>query len=425
MVVFVDTLGCAKNLVDSEKIMAQFKNNGHSLTNDPEKAQIILINTCSFINQAREETIDTILEYSLFKAHGKLENLVVTGCIVDMYEHEIKQELTEADNVIKISDIHEFINNLENENNVKTEKPFLRHTVTPYGQAYLKIADGCSRSCAFCTIPSFKGPFKSLSIKEIIAEADFLAKNGVKELNLVAQDLTAYGVDNNASLPELLNALCEIHGIKWIRLLYTYPDGINNKLIDVMQTQNKICPYIDLPLQHLDDNILILMKRWGSYEKYKKLIQNLRKNIPGIVLRTTLIVGFPKEDEIAFENMLERIQEIKFDRLGAFEYSDEETTPAYEYSGKVDQDTKRARYHEIMQTQREISASLLEQRIGNEYEALVEEIAEDETRVCRSVYEAPEVDGVIFVENSTAIPGDFINIRVTNNTEYDLFAEQI
>ncbi len=423
MLVFVENLGCAKNLVDSEKIIAEFINSGYEITDNPVSAQIIVINTCSFILPAREEAIDIIMDYSTLKQDGKLEKLVVTGCLVDMYKNELRKELTEADYIISIKNMPEFIQKL-NANSFYEEK-IPRYIVTPKGQAYLKIADGCSRKCSFCTIPSFKGPFNSYSIDELIAEANYLSSKGIKEVNLVAQDLTAYGIDINANLVTLLKELCKIDEIKWLRLLYTYPDGIDNDLMDLIAKNKKICPYIDLPLQHLDNNVLKLMKRWGSYEKYLGLISNLRERIPGIAVRSTLIVGFPGEDENAFQNLYNRVEEIKFDRLGVFEYSDEEGTEAFNLDNKVDGETKSERYHEIMELQMDISAGLLAKRVGTECPALVEDVWEDGERICRSVYEAPEVDGLILVSNSQALPGDFINIKITESQEYDLYAEEI
>lgn len=420
--VYLDSLGCAKNLVDSENILGNFKECGYQITLNPALADIIIVNTCGFIHAAREESIDTIFEYSLYKKNGKLKKLVLTGCLADMNQKELQKEFKEVDEVVRVTEISDLLKKWNDKKYSYTNKPN-RYLFTPKSQAYLKIAEGCSQSCAFCTIPSFKGPYTSFPLEQVIFEAKELAKSGIKEINLVAQDLTAYGRENNTNLSELLKKLCKIEDLKWIRLLYTYPDRIDDELISVMAGEEKICSYIDIPLQHLDNEVLKRMRRWGSFEKYRDLVFQLRDKIPDIAVRTTFIVGFPGETEEEFSHLLHRAMEIKFDRLGVFEYSDEEGTTAYALSGKVDEDTARERYDEMMTAQMEVSASLLEKRVGSQCEVLVEDITEDGLRVCRSQYEAPEVDGNIFVANSKAEIGDFITVKIQELFEasaYDL-----
>jgi ribosomal protein S12 methylthiotransferase len=423
MTFYLDSLGCAKNLVESEKIISAFEKHGHSLTPDPLLADTIIVNTCGFIGDAREESVDTLFEYSTLKENGKLKTLILTGCLAQMSKEELKKEFTEVDYVLDFDEVIEFLLNPGEERN--SINLISRHLTTPSGQAYLKIAEGCSQGCAFCTIPTFKGPFKSFNEDDILSEAFFLAQCGVKELNLVAQDLTSYGLDAYSSLPVLLKKLCGIDDIKRIRLLYTFPDKITDELIKVISNEEKICNYIDIPLQHLDDNILKRMNRWGSYGKYKELIFKLRENIPEIALRTTMIVGFPGEGEDEYNNLYNRCEELMFDRLGVFEYSDEPDTKAFLLDKKVKAKIKKQRLNKLMALQLEISSELLQKRVGKCYDILIEEIAGDNTRMGRSQYEAPEVDGLIFIDSSQACVGDIVKARIVSSGEHDLFAEEV
>jgi ribosomal protein S12 methylthiotransferase len=424
MKVFLDSLGCAKNLVDSEKIIGLFADYDHIITNNPEEAHIIIVNTCGFINSAREESINTLFDYSLYKENGVLQKLILTGCMADMSFEDLKSSFNEVDEIIKINDLPEYIKKISF-NSIKSspESSTKRIITTPKGQAYLKIAEGCSQACAFCTIPSFKGSFRSFDPDALIDEAVFLVKNGVKEINLVAQDLTSYGNDISLSLPYLLKRLCKISDLRWIRLLYTYPDKVDKELISIIAGEEKICNYIDIPLQHLDNNVLKSMRRWGTHEKYYELINELRNKIQDITIRSTFIVGFPGETEEAFNNLIERCQKIKFDRLGVFEYSDERDTQAYKLKNKISSNKKSERYDELMRVQMDISEELLSKRIGKKYEVLVEEITDDGICICRSRHEAPEVDGLIFTKNNKVLIGDIIKVKITNFADgsvYDL-----
>ena len=423
MTFYLDSLGCAKNLVESEKIISAFEKCGHKLTSNPSIADTIIVNTCGFIEAAREESVDTLFEYSTLKDSGSLKTLILTGCLAQMSKEELKKEFREVDYILDFDELIDYISGPDEK--INPIHLISRHLITPKGQAYLKIAEGCSQGCAFCTIPSFKGPFESFNEDDIISEAKLLVASGVKEINLVAQDLTSYGLDKSSSLPNLLKKLCKVDGIKWIRLLYTFPDKVSDELIKVISDEGKICKYIDLPLQHLDDNILNKMNRWGSFEKYKELIYKLRKSISGIVIRTTMIVGFPGEGEAEYDNLYRRCEEFKFDRLGVFEYSDEAGTKAFLLDNKVGVKAKRQRYDELMALQLEISEELLQKRVGKNYDVLIEEVAEDNIRIGRSSLEAPEVDGVIFIDNSHASVGDIIRAKIVSGSEYDLFAKEV
>ena len=433
------SLGCDKNLVDSEMMMGLLHDRGYEFTDNEEEADIIVINTCGFINDAKEESINTILEMAKYKENN-LKALIVAGCLVERYKNEILQELPEIDAIVgttafdKICDVVDDVladkkhNELESIN--KMCRPDVKRIITTGGYySYLKIAEGCDKHCTYCSIPMIRGAYRSVRMDELVKEAEYLADNGVKELIIVAQEITVYGKDlyGEKKLPELLHRLCKIPGIQWIRLLYCYPEEITDELIETIRTEKKICHYIDMPIQHASDKILKAMGRRTNNAELRNIISKLRKEIPDICLRTTLITGFPGETEEDHQILLDFIDEMEFDRLGVFTYSPEEDTKAASLDNQVDEEVKLCRKDEIMELQQEISMDKSERLIGKEIEVIIEGKASDEdVYVGRSYMDAPSVDGYVFINSEEELmSGDFAKVRIVKAMEYDLIGDLI
>lgn len=433
------SLGCDKNLVDSEMMMGLLHDRGYEFTDNEEEADIIVINTCGFINDAKEESINTILEMAKYKENN-LKALIVAGCLVERYKNEILQELPEIDAIVgttafdKICDVVDDVladkkhNELESIN--KMCRPDVRRIITTGGYySYLKIAEGCDKHCTYCSIPMIRGAYRSVPMDELVKEAEYLADNGVKELIIVAQEITVYGKDlyGEKKLPELLHRLCKIPGIQWIRLLYCYPEEITDELIETIRTEKKICHYIDMPIQHASDKILKAMGRRTNNAELRNIISKLRKEIPDICLRTTLITGFPGETEEDYQILLDFIDEMEFDRLGVFTYSPEEDTKAASLDNQVDEEVKLCRKDEIMELQQEISMDKSERLVGKEIEVIIEGKASDEdVYVGRSYMDAPSVDGYVFINSEEELmSGDFAKVRIVKAMEYDLIGDLI
>ena len=446
------SLGCSKNLIDTEIAIGHFKNNQYEIVNNPEKADIIVINTCGFIESAKEEAINTILEMAEYKKKN-CKYLIAMGCLVQRYYDELVKALPEVDLFIKIDEYNNMWEKIEKlvKENIREEstthtsnkiteiKPlpmptynefYERVVTTGKNYAYLKIGEGCSNRCTYCAIPYIRGPFVSRKMEEIIEEAKMLASKGIKELIVIAQDTTKYGVDiyGEPRLPELLQALSKIPEIHWIRFLYSYPEGITDKLIDTVKNNDKICKYFDIPIQHISNSILKKMNRRTNKEQIEGLISKLRKEIPDVTLRTSLIVGFPGETEKDFEELREFVKKAKFDKLGAFMYSKEEGTPAARLPEQIHGNTKKARYNKIMAIQQKISKENLEKKIGKVYEALIEDISFDgKYLIGRTKQDVPEEDGIIYIKNEglTNVMNKFVNTEIINVKDYDLIGKII
>ena len=453
-VLFV-SLGCDKNLVDSEKMLGLLNEAGYRVAQEESEADAIVVNTCCFIHDAKEESVETILEMAEWKKKGRLKALIVTGCMAQRYQDEIQQEIPEVDAVIGTTGYTEIVPILdeilaEAEASQKEaaveepkEKSFVnccpsidllpasladKRVVTTGGYtAYLKIAEGCNKRCTYCIIPYIRGHYRSFPMEDLLEEARKLAEGGVKELILIAQETTVYGMDcyGRKALPELLTKLCEIEGIEWIRILYCYPEEITDELIAVMKKEKKICHYLDIPIQHSEDTILKRMGRRTNRAELISLVEKLRKEIPDIVLRTTLITGFPGETEEEFNNMVDFVDKMEFDRLGVFTYSPEEDTPAATMPDQVAEEVKEARRDEIMELQQEISYDKGTDRIGQELLVMIEgKVADESAYIGRTYGDAPKVDGYIFVQTGELLmTGDFAKVRVTGALEYDLIGE--
>lgn len=455
-VLFV-SLGCDKNLVDSEKMLGLLNEAGYRVAQEESEADAIVVNTCCFIHDAKEESVETILEMAEWKKKGRLKALIVTGCMAQRYQDEIQQEIPEVDAVIGTAGYTEIVPILdeilaEAEASQKEaaveepkEKSFVnccpsidllpasladKRVVTTGGYtAYLKIAEGCNKRCTYCIIPYIRGHYRSFPMEDLLEEARKLAEGGVKELILIAQETTVYGMDcyGRKALPELLTKLCEIEGIEWIRILYCYPEEITDELIAVMKKEKKICHYLDIPIQHSEDTILKRMGRRTNRAELVSLVEKLRKEIPDIVLRTTLITGFPGETEEEFKNMVDFVDSMEFDRLGVFPYSAEEGTKAAEMDGQITEEVKESRRDEIMALQQEISADKAASRIDDEMSVLIEGyLYEDDIYIGRTYMDAPKVDGNVFVRaEEELISGDIVPVRITGANEYDLMGDVI
>lgn len=435
MHIYFISLGCDKNLVDSEYMLGLLRKEGYRLTDAEEEAEMIVINTCCFIHDAKEESIETILEAAEYKKNGKCRILVVTGCLAERYKSEIANEIPEVDAILGTASFDEIITAVRRaEQGEKTEVykeltylplPETKRVNTTCGYtAYLKIADGCEKHCTYCVIPSIRGRYRSVPMEHLLAEAEGLAADGAKELILVAQETTLYGVDlyGKKALPELLKRLCSIEGIEWIRLLYCYPEEITDELIEVMKEEKKICRYLDLPIQHGCDEILKRMGRRTTKKELTELVRKLRKELPGIVLRTSLITGFPGETLSNHEELLSFVKRMKFDRLGVFTYSKEENTPAAKMKGQVPAREKRRRQKEIMKLQQEIVFDKAKKRIGKRFVALIEgKLPGDNVYLARTYMDAPNIDGYLFVESEEHYEsGEFVKVKVTEAKGYDL-----
>ena len=428
------SLGCAKNQVDGEMLMASLKNAGFELSDDAALADVAIVNTCGFIESAKQESIDEILELATLKKEGRIKKLVVTGCLAERYREEIHKELPEVDGVFGIGangDIAACIESvMEDFTECFPEKEKMplcgdRELSTPSYFAYLKIAEGCDNRCTYCAIPMIRGGYRSRTMESIEEEARALVENGAKELILIAQDTTRYGIDlyGEYSLAKLLRRLCKIEKLHWLRVLYCYPDAITDELLDTMAEEEKIVKYIDLPLQHASGKILKAMNRRGDRQSLTALMQKIREKIPNVTLRTTLITGFPGETEEDFTELAEFVKDVQFERLGCFAYSQEENTPAAELPDQIDEDVKIERLDQLMMLQQSISMELLEQRIGETCEVLVEGRDEDGW-YGRSIREAPESDGCIhLITDRELVPGSYIQARITAADAYDLTAE--
>lgn len=435
MKILLISLGCDKNLVDTEVMLGLLASRGHEMTDDETEAGVIIINTCCFIHDAKEESIQNILEMAEYKKKGSLKALIVTGCLAQRYRQEILDEIPEVDAVLGTTAYDQILESLDA---ALTGRPEVRladlqslpvvetkRLVTTGGHyAYLKIAEGCDKHCSYCIIPQIRGSYRSVPMERLLVEAEELAGQGVRELILVAQETTLYGKDiyGEKKLPELLRRLCRIPGLQWIRILYCYPEEITEDLIRVMKEEPKICHYLDLPVQHANDRILKRMGRRTTRQQLTEMVEKLRREIPDICLRTTLITGFPGETAEEHAELVEFVDQMEFDRLGVFTYSPEEDTPAADLPDQIEEEVKRERQAEIMELQQEIAFENAEAMVGREVLVLIEgRVADENAYVGRTYRDAPGVDGMIFVETGELLlSGDFARVRVTGALEYDL-----
>ena len=432
------SLGCDKNLVDTEVMLGLLAQKGHQMVDSEEMADVIVVNTCCFIHDAKEESIQTILEMAEYKKEGTLKALVVTGCLAQRYKQEILDEIEEVDAVLGTTSYDKIVDAIDEA--LKGHKSLelqdidalpvveSKRLVTTGGHfAYLKIAEGCDKHCTYCIIPKIRGNFRSVPMERLLKEAEELVSQGVKELILVAQETTLYGKDiyGEKSLHILLKELCKISGLRWIRILYCYPEEIYDELIQVIKEEDKICKYLDLPIQHACDDVLKRMGRRTSKAQLIEIIEKLRREIPEIALRTTLITGFPGETQEQHEELMEFVDMMEFERLGVFTYSPEEDTPAANMPNQIDEEVKEDRQAELMELQQEIAFELAENKIGQEVMVMIEgKVADENAYVGRTYMDAPNVDGLIFVEtNEEMMSGDFAKVKVTGALEYDLIGE--
>ncbi len=432
------SLGCDKNLADSEEMLGMLVENGYEITNEESEAEVIVINTCAFIHDAKEESVNSILEMAQYKENGKLKALLVTGCLAQRYQKEITEEIPEVDAVLGTGSWDELIQALDKvfegekyldfQSIDRLPRAAGKRVITTGGYYdYLKIAEGCDKCCTYCIIPKLKGKYRSIPMEKLAAQAEYLASQGVRELIVVAQETTVYGQDlyGEKSLHILLKKLCRIPGIQWIRILYCYPEEIYPELIQTMKEERKICHYLDLPIQHCNNRILKRMGRRTTKEELIQIVETLRKEIPDIILRTTLITGFPGETQEEHEELMEFIDTMEFDRLGVFTYSAEEDTPAARMPDQIDEEEKQRRQAELMELQQEISIDKGNARIGSEVEVMVEgKVADENAYVARTYGDAPGVDGYLFINTDTQLmSGDFAMVHVTGALEYDLIGE--
>ncbi|MBP2657307.1 MAG: Ribosomal protein methylthiotransferase rimO [Firmicutes bacterium] len=437
------SLGCAKNLVDTEVMLGLLATNDIKITDNPHEADILIINTCSFIDSAKEESISTILQMADYKKHGNCKCLIVAGCLGQRYQQELLDELPEVDAIVGTGAWHRIIEAINDilvdhkrvllvgETDTLYDETMPRINTTPFYSAYVKIAEGCSNCCSYCVIPKVRGSFRSRTMESIIAEVKNLVATGVKEINLIAQDTTSYGRDlyGSPKLTNLLKELVKIDGLMWVRLLYCYPKYFSNELIELIATESKICKYIDLPLQHANDDILKAMLRQDGRKDIENLLTTLRARIPGITIRTSFIVGFPGETEEHFEDLKQFIMEQKFDRVGVFTYSQEDDTIAANLPHQLSDEIKQERYHSLMTLQCQISEQLNQELEGTVLDVLIEQVNTNESEIIvsgRSYREAPDVDGQIYVEKAMECkPGDVIKARIVQGFTYDVVAEKL
>lgn len=432
------SLGCDKNLADSETMLGMLASRGYQIVDEEEKADVIIVNTCCFIHDAMEESIETILQMAEYKKSGSLKALIVTGCMAERYREEITKEIPEVDAVLGTASYGHILDAVDEAlkghsylmmEPLNTLPIIETHRLVTTGghYAYLKIAEGCDKHCTYCIIPKLRGNFRSVPMDHLIKEAEQLAADGVKELILVAQETTLYGKDlyGEKKLPELLHKLCQISGIRWIRILYCYPEEITEELIQTMKEEPKICHYLDLPIQHASDGILKRMGRRTSKEELVHIISRLREEIPDITLRTTLITGFPGETQEQHEELMDFVDEMEFDRLGVFTYSPEEGTPAASMPDQIEESIKEDRRAELMELQQEIAFEQAENMIGKKVLVMIEgKVADENAYVGRTYKDAPNVDGLIFVNTDAELmSGDFAKVKVTGACEYDLIGE--
>lgn len=432
--VFLSSLGCSKNLVDAEIMMGILKERGYEQTPNLEDASIAIVNTCGFIESAKEESINEILEIAQAKQEAQLKYLIVTGCLSQRYSADLKKEMPEVDAFLGTStfeSIFEIIGDVSegkkmeyilDPNEKKYPENLPRLTSTPKYMAYLKIAEGCDNHCTYCIIPKLRGKYVSRDVEDIVKEAKELADAGVKELIVIAQDTTKYGIDlyGKKMLAKLLEELCKIENVSWVRFLYAYPEDVERELLEVVANNPKICPYFDIPIQHCNSRILKLMNRQVTKEELLEKINMIREVVPHAILRTSLITGFPTETDEEFEEMIEFVKEVKFDRLGVFTYSREEDTPAAKLEGQIEEEVKEDRKGRIMETQMQVSLNRNLSKVGTIVEVLVEE-EEDEFYVGRTKEDVPEIDGVVFIKKDVSLTmGDIVEVEVTEALEYDL-----
>jgi ribosomal protein S12 methylthiotransferase len=433
------SLGCPKNLVDAEVMLGFLDSEGYEVTTDEREADIIIVNTCSFIKEAKQESIDAILDLADRKHDGRCNLLIVTGCLPQRYQEELCRELPEVDIFVGTGDYPKIAEIIAEKRkvpgqlrytgdpNLIYDENFPRLKSTPRYTAYLKIAEGCSNCCSYCVIPALRGSYRSRPLDKLVQEARELVSGGAKELNLIAQDVTNYGADlpGGERLEDLIRELVKIEGLYWIRLLYAYPDGITDSLIELIRTEEKICKYLDIPLQHASDDILVKMKRRGGEREIRSLLKKLRTEIPDLALRTSLIVGFPGETDEDFRKLLHFVEEVQFDRLGVFCYSKEEGTPAAEMPGQVSERVKRDRYKKIMKVQARVSFKRNRRLIDN-FEQVIVEGYSDETDLLlkgRSSRQAPDIDGQVYITAGNAMVGDIVTLKITDSSDYDLIGE--
>lgn len=429
------SLGCPKNQVDGEALLAKLAQAGYQIVNEIENSDVMIVNTCGFIEDAKREAIDTILEVAQYKEAGLISAIVVTGCLAERYQDEILKEMPEVDAVIGIGANSDIVKVCDKALcGIKTSnfpnKCYLpldgeRMLSTPPHWAYLKIAEGCDNRCAYCAIPGIRGDFRSRTIESVVDEAKSLVNRGVKEIILVAQDTTKYGQDlyGEYSLDKLLKELVKIDGLEWIRLFYCYPQRITDSLIDVIANEDKVCKYIDIPLQHSDATVLKNMNRVGDGNDYRVLLNKMREAIPGLALRTTFMVGFPGETDEQFENLCEFVKDMKFDKMGCFTFSPEEDTPAFDMENQIDEDVKKRRQEVLMNAQFFITEASNKSRVGNVYKVIVDSFA-DGKYTGRSYMDSPEIDsGIIFTSNKELNIGDFVDVKITDFDGYDLIGE--
>ena len=438
MKIFCVSLGCDKNLVDTEMMLGLLNKDGYTFTDDEHEADVVVVNTCCFIGDAKEESVNTILEMAELKKEGRCKALIVTGCMAQRYKQEILDEIPEVDGILGTSTYDEISNVLKKVLGGSRESCFhdlnalpnveVPRVVTTGGYyAFLKIAEGCDKRCTYCIIPDLRGSYRSVPMERLIEEAKQLASQGVKELILVAQETTLYGIDlyKKKSLPKLLHEICKIPGIQWIRIQYCYPEEITQELIETIREEEKVCNYLDIPIQHASDRILKRMGRRTNQKQLREMIASLRSQIPDIALRTTLISGFPGETEEDQEEVMRFVDEMEFERLGVFAYSQEEDTPAAEFPDQVPQELKEERRDEIMELQQEISYEKSQSMIGKVLEVMIEgKVADENAYVGRTYMDAPGVDGLIFINTDLDLmSGDFVRAKVTGALEYDLIGE--
>ncbi len=428
------SLGCSKNLVDTEMTIGLFKEHQYKIVNDINEAEVIVINTCGFIESAKQEAIDTILEMAEYKEKGTCKYLIAMGCLVERYEKELKKAIPEVDLFLPIKDYDKMWEKVENlvnnrEQNLQTTSlDYLKRVITTGSTtAYLKIAEGCSNRCTYCAIPYIRGAYVSRPFEEIIEEAKGLAKKGYKEIIVIAQDTTKYGIDNYGKprLAELLTELSKIEEFKWIRFLYAYPESITDELIEVVKNNNKICKYFDIPIQHISDTVLKRMNRKTTGERIEKLIEKIKKEIPEVILRTSLIVGFPGETESDFEKLYNFVAKANFDKIGVFKYSKEDGTPAARLPEQIHYKTKQRRLNKIMELAQKTSKQKLTEKIGKEYEVLIENKTFDERYyVGRSYMDIPEEDGLVFIPNTKPnLENTWTKVTITDVKDYDLIGK--
>lgn len=429
------SLGCPKNQVDGEALLAKLASAGYQIVNEIENSDVMIVNTCGFIEDAKREAIDTILEVAQYKEAGVISALVVTGCLAERYQDEILKEMPEVDAVIGIGANADIVKVCDKALcGIKTSnypnKCYLpiddeRLLSTPSHWAYLKIAEGCDNRCSYCAIPGIRGKFRSRKIESVVDEAKSLVNRGVKEIILVAQDTTKYGQDlyGEYSLDKLLKELVKIDGLEWIRLFYCYPQRITDSLIEVIANEEKVCNYIDIPLQHSDTTVLKNMNRVGDGNDYRVLLDKMRKAIPDLALRTTFMVGFPGETDEQFENLCDFVKDMKFDKMGCFTFSPEEDTPAFDMDNQIDEDVKKRRQEVLMNAQYSITEASNKSRVGNVYKVIIDSFA-DGKYTGRSYMDSPEIDsGIIFTSNKKLNIGDFVNVKITDFDGYDLIGE--